>query len=111
MKKNKINYFLVNNVLIGVDTIVYMLYMTIIMMAGVASFFVEYAENEVAEKITRLSYMSVAATGFVVFILVVLMLLNHYFYKNKNNAMLKILSILLVMGFVVIAVRTAIMFI
>ena len=112
MKKKDGVYCLINNVLIGIDAVSYMLYMTIVLMAGVSSAHVTYEEEaEIIKSVSRLSHMGIYSAFFVAFIIVVIVSLNHYFYKNKNSAMLKILCVLLTMGFFVLLVRNILLFV
>ncbi len=112
MKKKDGMFLLINNILVGIDAVSYLFYMMIVLMAGVASAHVTHEEEaEIVSSIKRLSNMGFATAIAVAFIIIVLVSLNHYFYKNKNSRMLKLLCILLTMGFFVLFVRNILLFI
>lgn len=112
MKKKDGLLCLINNILVGIDAVSYMFYMTIVLMAGVSSAHITYEEEaEIINSISRLSHIGICSAFFVAFIIIVIVSLNHYFHKNKNSTMLKVLCILLVMGFFVLLVRNILLFI
>ncbi len=111
MKKKDNLFFLTNNILIGVDAIIYMFYTMTILMAGVSVAYLENTEEDAVKQVVRLSHYGIGATVAVIAVLIAIVLLNNYFYKNKKLGIVKILTILLTMGFVVIMVRNISIFI